>query len=222
MMTLDELFGAFAGMTTIQKDRHLQSLIGANIQLKGEIANVDAQHVTLVEPSEYSNGGEFALRLPVHTSLSIAYDEALLPELQGYSSGDAVEMVARLESAHFASSYSAYYTIRLATLRRLSTRAERLARAHADAAAKQAPKPKDSACFVATAAYGVDDAHVAVLREFRDDVLARTRTGRYAIQFYYLLAPPLAHFIEPSHRRRAAARALLGPVVRFARRQLPN
>ena len=58
--------------------------------------------------------------------------------------------------------------------------------------------PKKSGCFVATAAMGSPfDPQVMVLREFRDQCLCRTRSGRAFIRFYYFLGPSLADFIRP-------------------------
>jgi len=66
----------------------------------------------------------------------------------------------------------------------------------ARSAKAQAPKA-DSKCFIATAACGCPTAwEVETLREFRDKVLLRRRLGRYAIETYYRLSPPLARWIE--------------------------
>ncbi len=66
----------------------------------------------------------------------------------------------------------------------------------ARSAKAQAPKA-DSKCFIATAACGCPTAwEVETLRAFRDKVLLRRRLGRYAIETYYRLSPPLARWIE--------------------------
>lgn len=71
-------------------------------------------------------------------------------------------------------------------------------------------------CFVATACYGDYDApEVRVLRQYRDQVLNRSRTGRLGIRLYYSISPPLAARIGRSPRLRAFIRRyLLGPCVR--------
>lgn len=69
-------------------------------------------------------------------------------------------------------------------------------------------------CFIATAAWGSwMDPHVVSLRAFRDEVLMRSPQGRAFVAFYYRHSPPLAAFIGERESLRAAARALLAPVV---------
>jgi hypothetical protein len=52
-------------------------------------------------------------------------------------------------------------------------------------------------CFIATAAYGsADAAQVQQFYQFRDQVLAKTFTGRLFIRFYYFVSPALAKWID--------------------------
>ena len=77
-------------------------------------------------------------------------------------------------------------------------------------------------CFVATAAYG-SHCHpdVVALRRFRDDVLQHNPFGRAFIRAYWTVGPFIARAVEPFPMLRAAARLLINPVVKIARRQLP-
>lgn len=77
-------------------------------------------------------------------------------------------------------------------------------------------------CFLATAAYGTDQAcELAILREFRDRILARTTIGRLFIGWYESLAPPIAAVVARSAFLRAAVRGLLlRPLLLMARRLL--
>ena len=69
-------------------------------------------------------------------------------------------------------------------------------------------------CFVATAAYGsAMHPHVDALREWRDRVLLNSAAGRSLVELYYRYSPPLADFIAERPELRAAARALLWPLV---------
>lgn len=77
-------------------------------------------------------------------------------------------------------------------------------------------------CFLATAAYGSEDAaEVAALRRFRDDVLERCAAGRWFVNAYYAMSPPLASVVAWCPPLRAATRWLLWPVVALARRAAP-
>ncbi len=71
-----------------------------------------------------------------------------------------------------------------------------------------------SGCFVATAAFGSDQApEVQVLRRFRDVVLSRHIVGRLLVRGYYSVSPPVAAFVARHPTLRSAARFLLGRVV---------
>jgi hypothetical protein len=69
-------------------------------------------------------------------------------------------------------------------------------------------------CFVATASFGdYDHPFVRVLRDFRDDTLAKTALGRRFISWYYATSPPLAHFIARHTWARVIGHILLYPLV---------
>ncbi len=73
-------------------------------------------------------------------------------------------------------------------------------------------------CFIATAAYGTPLAQeIGVLRRFRDRELLTSPLGTLAVAAYYSLSPPIAAAITSDERLRAAARALVEPVVRVTR-----
>jgi hypothetical protein len=74
-----------------------------------------------------------------------------------------------------------------------------------------------SGCFIATAAYGSPlEREVEALRAVRDTRLYPTPLGRLAVAAYYAFSPPLAAAIAHDRRLRAAARALLAPLVGVA------
>ncbi len=75
-----------------------------------------------------------------------------------------------------------------------------------------------SPCFVATAAYGSPLAsEVSALRRFRDRYLMTNALGQALVATYYETSPGLAAWIGQDEYRREAARALLAPIVGFAR-----
>ena len=72
-------------------------------------------------------------------------------------------------------------------------------------------------CFIATAAYGSPaSSEIRVLRRFRDKVLSRSASGRWLVQGYYSLSPPIARYITYRPALRRIVRALLAPLVWIA------
>ena len=70
-------------------------------------------------------------------------------------------------------------------------------------------------CFIATAAYGSQTAEqLDTLRAFRDKVLMKSEPGRWFVETYYYVSPPLADFIADKDWLRAIVRfELLDPIV---------
>ena len=70
-------------------------------------------------------------------------------------------------------------------------------------------------CFVATAAYGVNngDGTVGLLCDFRDSVLMQSAPGRAFVKAYYTVSPPIAKVIAGSEPLKAAVRIALKPLV---------
>jgi len=50
---------------------------------------------------------------------------------------------------------------------------------------------RDSRCFIASHAYGLQDPRTEMLRQWRDEVLMPTATGRVFVKLYYLVSPAL-------------------------------
>jgi uncharacterized protein YjbI with pentapeptide repeats len=69
---------------------------------------------------------------------------------------------------------------------------------------------KQSKCFIATAAYGTDQAQeVYRLRQFRDTVLLRSNIGRAFVALYELLSPFVVRKVERSKVARAVIRNMV-------------
>lgn len=74
-----------------------------------------------------------------------------------------------------------------------------------------------SGCFVATAVYGSELAdEVAVIRNFRDETLIRSRPGRAFISLYYFYSPGIANALSRFPGLRTLVRVMvLNPFVRW-------
>jgi hypothetical protein len=62
---------------------------------------------------------------------------------------------------------------------------------HTDGQLVQREPAQDKRCFVATLAFGSEAYETQALRDFRDDVLLRTRWGRALVRLYYVMSPNL-------------------------------
>lgn len=75
-----------------------------------------------------------------------------------------------------------------------------------------------SPCFVATAAWGTPmAAQIGALRRFRDRHLRTNAIGRAFVRTYEVIGPHLADAIREDEDLRSATRAVLAPIVAFAR-----
>lgn len=72
-------------------------------------------------------------------------------------------------------------------------------------------------CFIATAAFG-DNSHpiVLLLRDFRDRILLQYAAGRWFVNTYYRLSPPLAKIIEDRPIAMLVTRIALLPAIGIA------
>lgn len=73
-------------------------------------------------------------------------------------------------------------------------------------------------CFIATAAFGTPMAEdVRYLRAFRDQYLLDNEAGRWFVEQYYWLSPPLADFIREHDSLKSLVRAGLTPLVELSK-----
>jgi Tfp pilus assembly protein FimT len=74
-------------------------------------------------------------------------------------------------------------------------------------------------CFIATAAYGgrngrdIIPEEVIILQKFRDEYLLSNIVGKTLVDFYYLVSPSLASYIENRDWAKKITRTILRPVV---------
>jgi len=78
-------------------------------------------------------------------------------------------------------------------------------------------------CFIATAVYGSPwEEHVLTLRQFREKWLLSNSPGKWFVEIYYSLSPPLAEAIADRPWARTISRLALTPVVVLAGASLGN
>lgn len=71
----------------------------------------------------------------------------------------------------------------------------------------------DKRCFIASALFGVDAPETWQLRDFRDKVLIKKLFGRYLIEFYYQISPPIAAILLRCPRLAAIAKTVFRIVL---------
>jgi len=75
-------------------------------------------------------------------------------------------------------------------------------------------------CFIATAAFSSPFAEeVLTLQKWRDDNLLKTRNGRFFVNFYYRISPPIASLLDRHPQVKPVVRRLLRLFIDRALRQ---
>lgn len=75
-----------------------------------------------------------------------------------------------------------------------------------------AEKPR---CFVATSVFGKSSYEVAVLREFRDDVLNKNFFGKTFVHVYYKISPVVARTVDKNEIIKNFFKKLIRIFVKF-------
>lgn len=82
--------------------------------------------------------------------------------------------------------------------------------------AQRQQQSNDSACYIATMAYGRGDhPQVVALRAYRDSVLAHNSLGRHFIRVYYRYSPKLVEMLRDKQVVNAFVRMLLNQIVKI-------
>ena len=91
-----------------------------------------------------------------------------------------------------------------------------------DLAVKHNITLKSKKCFIATACYDSPlMKEVLILKDFRDEILLRTYIGRFFVNIYYFLSPPLACiFKRSSLLRKCTLKYFLNPLIKRISRKV--
>lgn len=83
---------------------------------------------------------------------------------------------------------------------------------------------ESGSCFIATATYGSPQApEIEILRQFRDEVLLRSKGGQIFVDLYYLISPPIAHAISQSIALKKIVRnCLLEPLIKIVSQHIDD
>lgn len=88
---------------------------------------------------------------------------------------------------------------------------------------KKPPNASNSTeCFIATATYGSSFApEVIIFRQFRDEMLIKSKVGKLFVNIYYSLSPPFAGLITKNPLLKSfILKALLTPILRLIKKLL--
>ncbi len=74
---------------------------------------------------------------------------------------------------------------------------------------------RKNSCYIATVCYGDPLCeNVLVLKWYRDNILMKSRAGRYLVSFYYLVSPSISKFLEQKNSfNRFLKKVILDPIV---------
>jgi hypothetical protein len=72
----------------------------------------------------------------------------------------------------------------------------------------------NSPCFIATAVYGTLLINqIFHLRKWRDEKLHNKNYGRFLINVYYKISPPISKYISKTYLRKKIVRIFLKPII---------
>ncbi len=71
----------------------------------------------------------------------------------------------------------------------------------------------DDDCFIATAAYGVDNFRLSAFYKFRNEFLLGSEAGQYFTRCYYQLSPYVAKIISENSLLKSLTRSLIAPIA---------
>ncbi len=84
------------------------------------------------------------------------------------------------------------------------------------AADRRYSKSSGGGCYIATMAYGdYDHPQVKILRQFRDDILAKSIMGKWFIKTYYHYSPKLVEKLKNKNTVNYTIRKILNQFIKL-------
>lgn len=180
------------------KLQNIKSVLGANddfyIQISSAVVNnVQGMLVTVINNAQQ--------------------DPSVRYELEGLKSKVmyAIKVSDKLETLDMDSELKVQYNKNKHTLRTIFAKIN-----SARSSISQSNSDSDSACYIATMAYGsYEHPQVIVLRKFRDETLANSLTGKTFIQVYYWISPKLVILLKGNSSINSFIRKILNQFIKY-------
>lgn len=207
---LDEIERKEDYMTSLQQSKFILEVnkyIGYLFIGTGVVKNIGTK-ISIIAPRAISTGGKLC-----NIILICDYDNALNDTLFTINKLDTIEfsgIITKIIQPH------SRYQFNLLAEDQINRSFECIYLNLKSIRKKEIIEPSSSKnCFIATACYGDNNAHeVLVLREYRDNVLLKTKLGRLGVSLYYNISPPIARLLEKSETSKLFVRnKLLSPIV---------
>lgn len=202
--------------TYIQRLAKCESFIGTEIEMTYEIGNIGTENIFLwLYTTPF--GTEEDISNDICSSYQfyfyLYYDKNKFQnQLLLYNAGDLVEIKAKLRKVKDATIWCDFD---LMSIKKISTQKEWEKEKSEKEKINHTQSKNDGFCFIATACYGnYNSPEVIVLRDYRDNILLKTKFGRIIVKVYYFLSPPFAKLLFKSESLKKFVRLnILSPII---------
>lgn len=124
---------------------------------------------------------------------------------------DAIKVSDKLETLDMDSELKVQYNKNKRTLRSIFAKIN-----SARSSISQSNSDSDSACYIATMAYGsYEHPQVIILRKFRDETLVKSLAGKTFIELYYWISPKLVKLLKGNSSINSFIRKFLNQFIKY-------